>query len=143
MDNQVLIKGNPQKLRIVLVNLLDNAKRHAFVNKEKSNKINIEILPFTSNEKEASYFNYDIDAKKSYVEVKVSNTGTSFPKDFKLKDYVRKNFAAGQTRNRGLGGYEVNEIIKVHNEGKNALNIVSNKEDSEYITTISFIIPII
>jgi type I restriction enzyme M protein len=143
MDNQVLIKGNPQKLRIVLVNLLDNAKRHAFVNKEKSNKINIEILPFTSNEKEASYFNYDIDAKKSYVEVKVSNTGTSFPKDFKLKDYVRKNFAAGQTRNRGLGGYEVNEIIKAHNEGKSALNIVSNKEDSEYITTISFIIPII
>jgi type I restriction enzyme M protein len=143
MDNQVLIKGNPQKLRIVLVNLLDNAKRHAFVNKEKSNKINIEILPFTSNEKEASYFNYDIDAKKSYVEVKVSNTGTSFPKDFKLKDYVRKNFAAGQTRNRGLGGYEVNEIIKAHNEGKNALNIVSNKEDSEYITTISFTIPII
>jgi type I restriction enzyme M protein len=143
MDNQVLIKGNPQKLRIVLVNLLDNAKRHAFINKEKSNKINIEILPFTSNEKEASYFNYDIDTKKSYVEVKVSNTGTSFPKDFKLKDYVRKNFAAGQARNSGLGGYEVNEIIKAHNEGKNALNIVSNKEDSEYSTTISFIIPII
>lgn len=143
MGNQVLIKGNPQKLRIVLVNLLDNAKRHAFINKEKSNKISIEILPFTSNEKEASYFNYDIDNKKSYVEVKVSNTGNSFPKDFKLKDYVRKNFGAGQTRNRGLGGYEVNEIIKAHNKGKNALNIVSNKEDSEYSTTISFIIPII
>ena len=143
MDNQVLIKGNSQKLRIVLVNLLDNAKNHAFTNKEKSNKINIEILPFTNSEEEASYFNYDIDSKKSYVEVKVSNTGASFPKDFTLKDYVRKNFAAGKTRNRGLGGYEVNEILKAHNEGKNTLNIISNKDDSEYSTIVSFIIPIL
>lgn len=143
MDNQVLIKGNPQKLRIALVNLLDNAKNHAFTNKGNSNKINIEILPFINNEEEASYFNYDIDGKKSYVEVKVSNTGSSFPKDFTLRDYVRKNFAAGKTRNRGLGGYEVNEILKAHNEGKNALNIISNKEDSEYSTTVSFIIPIL
>jgi len=143
MDNQVLIKGNSQKLRILLINLLDNAKNHAFTDKEKSNKINIEILPFTNNEEEASYFNYDIDGKKSYVEVKVSNTGSPFPKDFTLEDYVRKNFAAGKTRNRGLGGYEVNEIIKAHNEGKNALNIISNKEDAEYTTTVSFIIPIL
>ena len=142
MDNQVLIKGNSQKLRIVLINLLDNAKNHAFTIKEKSNKINIEILPFTNNEEEASFFNYDIDGKKSYVEVKVSNTGSPLPKDFTLKDYVRKNFAAGKTRNSGLGGYEVNEILKAHNEGKNALNIISNKEDSEYTTTVSFIIPI-
>lgn len=143
MDNQVLIKGNPQKLRIVLKNLLDNAINHAFTNKKKSNKINIEILPFINNEEGASYFNYDIDGKKSYVEVKVSNTGKPFPKDFKLKDYVRKNFAAGKTRNKGLGGYEVNEILKAHNQGKNALNIMSNKVDSEYSTTVSFIIPII
>ncbi|MDA9089710.1 restriction endonuclease subunit S, partial [Maribacter arcticus] len=143
MDNQVLIKGNPQKLRIVLINLLDNAKNHAFINKEQTNKINIEILPFTGNMQEASNLNYDIDGRKSYVEVRVSNTGTSFPKDFTLKDYIRKNFAVGKTRNRGLGGYEVNEILKAHNEGKNALNIVSNKEESEYSSTISFVIPII
>ena len=143
MDNQVLIKGNSQKLRIVLVNLLDNAKNHAFINKENSNKINIEILPFTSNKDEASYFNYDIDDKKSYVEVRVSNTGSTFPKDFKLEDYVRKNFGAGNTQNSGLGGYEVNEIIKTHNEGKRALNIISNKEGSEYSSTVSFVIPIL
>ncbi|MGC1472381.1 MAG: N-6 DNA methylase [Psychroserpens sp.] len=143
MNNQVLIKGNPQKLRIVLINLLDNAKNHAFTNKEQANIINIEILPFTGNEQEASRLNYNIDYRKPYVEVRVSNTGTSFPKDFKLKDYVRKNFAAGKTRNKGLGGYEVNEIIKAHNEGKNALNIVSNKEDSEYSSTISFLIPLL
>jgi type I restriction enzyme M protein len=143
MSNQVLIKGDPKKLRIVLINLLDNAKNHAFADKEMSNKINIEILPFTSNEEEASYFNYDIDGKKSYVEIKVSNTGACFPKDFTLKDYIRKNFAAGKTRNRGLGGYEVNEILKAHNQGKKALNIVSNKIDSEYSTTVSFIIPIL
>lgn len=143
MDNQVLIKGNPQKLRIVLFNLLDNAKIHAFIDKESFYKINIEILPFTGTVKEASDFNYDISSKKSYVEIKVSNTGSPFPADFTLKDYVRKNFAAGQTRNTGLGGYEVNEILKAHNEGKNSLNIISNLKDSEYSTTVSFIIPII
>ncbi len=143
MNNQVLVKGNPQKLRIVLINLIDNAKTHAFVNNDEVNKINIEILPFSSNEKEASFLNYNIDGKRSYIEVKVSNTGSSFPKDFTLKDYVRKNFAAGKKRNRGLGGYEVNEILKTHNEGKNALNINSNKIDSEYTTTISFVIPLL
>jgi type I restriction enzyme M protein len=143
MDNQVLIKGNSQKLRIVLINLLDNAKNHAFANSENTNKINIEILPFTSNEEEASSLDYEIDGKKSYVEIKVSNTGYPFPKDFTLIDYTRKNFAAGKTRNRGLGGYEVNEILKAHNQGKKALNIVSNKKDSEYSTTVSFIIPIL
>jgi len=143
MGNQVLIKGNPQKLRIVLVNLLDNAKNHAFNNKEQINKINVEILPFIGKEQEALNLNYDIDGRKSYVEIKVSNTGASFPKDFTLKDYIRKNFAAGKTRNRGLGGYEVNEILKAHNEGRRALNIVSNKEDSEYSSTVSFILPIL
>lgn len=143
MDNQVIIRGNEQKLRIVFANLIDNAKNHAFIDDNKEYKINIEILPFTGNELEASYLNYDIDGRKSYVEIKVSNTGVSFPKDFKLKDYVRKNFAAGSTRNRGLGGYEVNEILKAHNEGKNCLNIVSDKKDSEYSSTISFLIPII
>lgn len=142
-DNQVLIKGNSQKLRIVLINLLQNAKDHAFSDNKKTNKINIEILPFTGNELEASSLNYDIDGRKSYMEVRVSNTGVSFPKDFKLKDYVRKNFASGITRNNGLGGYEVNEILKAHNEGKSALNIVSNKKDSEYSSVVSFVIPII
>jgi type I restriction enzyme M protein len=143
MDNQVLINGNEQKLRIVLINLIDNAKNHAFVDKTKDNKINIEILPFTENEQEASYLNYDIDGRKSYVEVKVSNTGKPFPKDFTLDDYVRKNFAVGKTRNSGLGGYEVNEILKVHNEGKKALNLVSSEGSQEYSSTISFIIPVI
>lgn len=143
MDNQVLIHGNPQKLRIVLINLLDNAKNHAFTNKEETNIINIEILPFTGNEREASSFNYDIDGRKSYVEIRVSNTGGSFPNDFTLEDYVRKNFAAGKTRNKGLGGYEVNEILKTHNDGKNALNIISNKVQSKYSSTISFVLPIL
>lgn len=143
MDNQVIIKGNPQKLRIVLLNLLDNAKNHAFINDNLTYKINIEILPFSATQRDASKLNYDIDERKSYVEVKVSNTGTSFPNDFTLADYVRKNFSAGKTRNKGLGGYEVNEILKVHNDGRNALNIISNKEDSEYSSTVSFIIPII
>ena len=140
MNNQVIIKGNPQKLRIVLINLLDNAKNHAFTNKSYSNKINIEILPFTANEQEASYFNYDIDGHKSYVEVK---TGKPFPRDFTLKDFVRKNFATGNTANKGLGGYEVNEILKAHNDGKRALNIISNRDNLEYSSTVSFIIPLI
>ena len=107
------------------------------------NKINIEILPFTRNEREASLLNYDIDGRKSYVEIKVSNTGKPFPKDFTLEDFVRKNFSVGKNRNRGLGGYEVNEIIKAHNEGKKALNISSSKEDQQYSSTVSFLIPII
>lgn len=143
LNNNVIVLGNEQKLKIVLINLIDNAKQHAFIDKKMEDKINIEILPFTGNEKEASYLNYDINVRKSYVEVKVSNTGKPFPKDFTLEDYARKNFAVGKTRNRGLGGYEVNEIIKVHNEGKKALNIFSSDEGQKYSSIVSFLIPII
>jgi len=143
LNNKIFIFGNEQKLKIVLLNLIDNAKNHAFVDPDMENKINIEILPFTRNEKEATLLNYDIDGRKSYVEIKVSNTGKPFPKDFTLEDYVRKNFSVGKNRNRGLGGYEVNEIIKAHNDGKKALNISSSKEDQQYSSTVSFLIPII
>ena len=143
MNSKIFILGNEQKLKIVLINLIDNAKNHAFIDPDVENKINIEILPFTRNEREASLLNYDINGRKSYIELKVSNTGKSFPKDFTLEDYTRKNFAVGKTGNRGLGGYEVNEIIKAHNEGKKALNISSSEEDKKYSSTVSFLIPII
>lgn len=143
MNNTVFIFGNEQKLKIVLINLIDNAKNHAFIDKDLDNSINIEILPFTGNEQEASILNYDINGRNSYVEVRVSNTGKAFSKDFTLGDYVRKNFAVGKTRNRGLGGYEVNEILKAHNEGKKSLNLFSFEEGQKYSSTVSFIIPII
>lgn len=143
MNSKIFILGNEQKLKIVLINLIDNAKNHAFIDPDMENKINIEILPFTRNEREAALLNYDIDGRKSYIEIKVSNTGKPFPKDFTLEDFVRKNFSVGKNRNRGLGGYEVNEIIKAHNQGKKALNISSSKEDQQYSSTVSFLIPII
>lgn len=143
IDKQVFIKGNIPKLKIVFDNLLDNAKNHAFTENDIEYKFLIEVLPFTGNEKEASYLNYDIDGRKTYVEIKVSNTGNPFPKDFTLDDYVRKNFSVGDKANKGLGGYEVSEILKVHNNGKKALNLISYEESKEYSSTISFLIPVI
>jgi len=143
MTKQILILGNEQKLKIVLINLIDNAKNHAFIDREIENEINIEILPYTGNEDEANSLNYNINSKKSYIEIRVSNTGKGFPKNFTLEDYVRKNFAVGKNANKGLGGYEVNEIIKAHNEGRKALNLFSFAEDQKYSSTISFLIPMI
>ncbi|WP_345275337.1 N-6 DNA methylase [Litoribaculum gwangyangense] len=142
MDNNVLIKANYQKLKIVLANLMDNANRHAFTKKDQRNKITIEVLPFTSSREEALANNYDIDEKKSYVEVRFFNTGRAFPNDFNLDDYKRKNFSAGQSRNRGLGGYEVNEILKAHNNGRDSLNIEPQMTNSEYSSMVTFILPI-
>ncbi|MCH2488561.1 MAG: N-6 DNA methylase [Flavobacteriales bacterium] len=143
IDKQVFIKGNIQKLKIVFDNLLDNAKKHAFIQDGLEYILLIEVLPFTGNEREASYLNYDIDGRKTYVEIKVSNTGKHFPKDFTVQDYARKNFSVGENANKGLGGYEVNEILKAHNDGKKALNLISYEEGKKYSSTISFIIPII
>jgi len=143
MTKQILILGNEQKLKIALINLIDNAKNHAFIDKEIGHEVNIEILPYIGNENEAYFLNYNIDSKKSYVEIRVSNTGKGFPKNFTLDDYVRKNFAVGKNANKGLGGYEVNEIVKAHNEGRKALSIFSFAEDQKFSSTISFLIPMI
>lgn len=143
MTKQILILGNEQKLKIALINLIDNAKNHAFIDKEIDHEVNIEILPYIGNENEAYFLNYNIDSKKSYVEIRVSNTGKGFPKNFTLDDYVRKNFAVGKNANKGLGGYEVNEIVKAHNEGRKALSIFSFAEDQKFSSTISFLIPMI
>ncbi|MCK0125816.1 N-6 DNA methylase [Gelidibacter sp. F2691] len=142
-DDNIIVRGNRQKLKIVLLNLIDNIKRHAFVEDFKIHDINIEVLPFIANEDEAKDFNYEINSKQAYIEIKVSNTGKSFPIDLNLEDYIRKNFSVGSTKNKGLGGYEINEILKVHNYGKRALNILRLDEDQEFSSTVSFIIPII
>lgn len=140
---KIMVNANEQKLTMVLNNIIDNAKHHGFLDTNKNYKISIEVVPFTETVEVAEKLNYDILESESYIEVKISNNGKPFPKDFKLEDYIRKNFGAGNTKNKGLGGYEINEIIKSHNNGRKALNIFSSDADSEYNTTISFLLPII
>ncbi|SDI01903.1 type I restriction enzyme M protein [Flavobacterium omnivorum] len=140
---KIMVNANEQKLTMVLNNIIDNAKHHGFLDTNKNYKISIELVPFTETVEVAEKLNYDILESESYIEVKISNNGKPSPKDFKLEDYIRKNFGAGNTKNKGLGGYEINEIIKSHNNGRKALNIFSADVDSEYNTTISFLLPII
>jgi len=142
--NKVFIKGNSQKLKIVLYNLLDNAKNHAFTDKKQNHTIKIEVFPFVGGKEEAAFYNYKIDENKSYIRIRFLNSGLPFPKDMTLDDYKRKHFVSGKSGNKGLGGYEINEILKVHNEGKDALDIITNyKGGVNYTSEVSFIIPII
>jgi type I restriction enzyme M protein len=54
------------------------------------------------------------------------------PKDLHYTIIYGKILAVGKTRNRGLGGYEVNEVLK-YNEGKKSLNLFSLEEGQKSI----------
>ena len=85
------------------------------------------------------------DAEYNYfVKFKVSNNGKSFPIDFGLEQLVRLNTFSGATGNTGIGGHDLNEIIKHFNSGKTTLDLEKgNESGDEFITSYIFLIPIL
>ncbi|MDA8971868.1 ATP-binding protein [bacterium] len=92
-------KGN---LRTILTNIVDNAKRHGF--SEKNGEPSIEIVVL-------------LDAKSQNIEIHCKNNGRPFPRNLDTRRYTLKGEKAGKSGNSGLGGFHVKEIMN-HVKGK-------------------------
>ncbi len=128
----VLVNANLELLKIAMNFIIDNANRHAFI--DDSQKYTLKIILSLHKDAEYNYF----------VKFKVSNNGKSFPVDFGLEQLVRLNTFSGATGNTGIGGHDLNEIIKHFNSGKTTFDLEKgNESGDEFITSYIFLIPIL
>lgn len=133
LNQELIIEGNEELLEIALNNLVENANRHAFIDPNKNYKLLIKAsLLLTENEK----------AYLPFLKLDVANTGEPFAENYTIKKFIRKNSSAGPRGNTGIGGYDINEIIKIHNGGKSTLELIVGDSTSEFATTFSFLLPI-
>ena len=132
LKNKVLILANAELLEVGLNAIVENANMHAFTDDSKKYKLEFRVSLYVApSEKEQS--DDSIGRFDTYIKVEVANNGKPFPKNYSLKKLIRKNSFAGKTGNTGQGGFDLNEIIKYHNNGISTLELITND-----FTTITF-----
>jgi type I restriction enzyme M protein len=140
LKNKVLILANTDLLEIGLNAIVENANMHAFTDDSKKYKLEFRVSLYVAPS-EKKQVDEVIGRFDTYIKVEVANNGKPFPKNYSLEKLIRKNSFAGQTGNTGQGGFDLNEIIKYHNNGVSTLEVVTDDFTTEFTTTYSFLIP--
>jgi type I restriction enzyme M protein len=140
LKNKVLIQGNTELLEIALNAIVENANMHAFTDLSKKYKlefrVSLYVAPSVKKQSDDTIGRFD-----TYIKVEVANNGKPFPKNYSLDKLIRKNSFAGETGNTGQGGFDLNEIVKYHNNGTSTLELITDDFTTEFTTTYSFLIP--
>ena len=141
LKNKVLIQANAELLEIALNTIVENANMHAFTEQSKKYKlefrVSLYVAPSIKKRADGTIGRFD-----TYIKVEVANNGKAFPENYTLVKLIRKGSFAGETGNTGQGGFDLNEIIKYHNEGKSTLELITDDISTEYTTTYSFLLPL-
>ena len=138
--NKIIIKAHPELLDIILNNIVENANMHGFTDQTKKHKLEFRLalqIVRTRNTKDPK----QKEIEQSFIKIEVANNGEAFPENFSLEKFVRKGVYAGKTGHTGIGGYDINEIIKLFNSGKSTLDLITADHSTEFGTTYTFLIP--
>jgi type I restriction enzyme M protein len=139
---QVLINSNKELLEIALNNIVENANMHAFLDESKKYKLEFR-LSLSLEGIQGSKANNIANRILPFLKIEVANNGEPFPENYTLEKFIRKNSFAGKTGNTGIGGHDINEIVKYHNSGVSTLDIVTTDFTTEFVTIYEFTVPII
>ena len=131
--NKVIVNGSRELLKVALDDIVSNAIRHAF---DTDNIVEQKILFYVDLAARPSQ--YDGSDSSLNMRLEIRNTGHAFPENFDLDKFKRVGGKAGKSSNTGQGGYQINEIVKHHNEGRSTLELDTDCEGSEYSTSVSF-----
>lgn len=135
------IYSNTDLLEIALNNIIDNANRHAFVDPSQNYileiRLSLKIGPTEKNNSSETLGRFSL-----FMKIEVANNGNPFPQNFTLDKFIRKNTFAGKTGNTGRGGFDINEIVKRLNDGRSTLDLVIADTATEFVTTVTFLIPL-
>lgn len=112
----VAIVIDKSQFSILLHNVIENAKRHAFAE-------------FTST---IPMMHFKIDEDIKNVSLKIQNNGLSLPLGFTLEKYTKPGAVLGPTGNSGLGGYLIGLVAANH---KAKLNV--SESSSPYTVEVS------
>lgn len=137
IDNNIesiFIDGDKELLRKILDNIIENANKHGFQNKiDTNNLIEFDLL---------------FDFQELSVQLDISNTGTPLPENYSHDDFIRRGSSTGDYSGDGLGGWFINEVMKLHNgnfgftdeTGEEGINM--DNDYSKLVTTIELTFPI-
>lgn len=98
---EVYILGDEKFLRRAFNNIIENAENHGFRNLSKNtNKIEIDFL-------------YDFDDLE--LQIDFGNSGFPLPENYSHEEFIRKGSKKGGNSGEGIGGWYINEIMRLHN----------------------------
>lgn len=140
-EDKIQITGNKELLEIGFNTIVENAVRHGFVDALENYRLEFRVS-YHVTKAMLNDTNDNLERFDSYLKIEVANNGKELPANFNLEKLVRKNSFAGNTGNTGQGGFDLNEIIKVHNNGVSTLQLIRESIPSEFTTTYSFLIPL-
>lgn len=141
LDNKVTLKANTELLEIAMNTIVENAYMHAFTDHSKKYKLEFRVSLYVAPSVKAKS-NDTASRFDTFIKVEVANNGKAFPANYSIEKFTRRNSFAGETGNTGQGGFDLNEIIKYHNEGKSTLELIIDDFNTEFTTTYSFLIPL-
>lgn len=130
--NKLLIKGEKLKdrgiighktlLKTLLDNLVTNANKYGFENKEPGNELVIELTEIEDN-----------------LVLEVKNNGKPFPRNYDKEKFITKYSTGDKDAGSGIGGYDINRIAEYFNNPEWELIL---SEDLLYPVKFKFIFPI-
>ena len=125
----IFVNGDKEFLRRIFNNIIGNAEKHGFKNTiNPENQIIIDIQ-------------YDFDNLE--IQVDFGNSGNPFPENYTLEDFIKKGSKVGLNAGNGVGGWFINEVMKLHN-GK--LDFTNENETivflNNIVTTLNLTFPI-
>jgi len=115
------ITANATLLKILLDNILMNANKHGFDNKQPGNEVVIDLSVIDEN-----------------LVLEIKNNGKRFPKGWDKETFIAKYSTANPGNGSGLGGYDVNRIIEYFN---GTWDLILN-EDPIYPVRFRILIPV-
>lgn len=116
------VNGNISLLKALLINIVTNANKHAFDEKNAGNEVVIELSEVDDN-----------------LRMEIKNNGNPFPKNYDKEKFITKFSTADSTNGSGLGGYDINRIAAYFN---NPDWVLSLNEDPIFKVKYIFLIPI-
>jgi type I restriction enzyme M protein len=114
-------------------NLINNAKSHGFVEKDREYQIIFELS------KLEDVYDEESGAAINYARIVYKNNGKPFPKGFSFDDYVRYSSKAGKTQGTGIGGAVIDRIIKLH---KGKFSELPTDESSLFSVQFEILLPL-
>ncbi len=133
------ILGNRALLHSALKNIVDNALKHAFTGLRKNYKLllNLDIQASQDLPRTVAHFFEENDV---ILKIEIANNGEPFPEGFTREHLTRLRLKAGKTGNQGIGGFDIDDIVRRHN-GYFDL-ILTDPDEGEFVTTYCIYLPL-
>lgn len=134
--NKLKVQLDKDAFKDVLENLIENAKVHSFLEKDKNYQIVFELSQYPNPD------NIPVQERKNvqfYAQIIYKNNGKPFPKDFSFEEYKQFSNKAGKTQGTGIGGYVVSRMIELH-QGK--FNFIHASELSPFQVQFEILLPL-